>query len=156
MTSKKVQGAGKRRNSSSQFYVQTMSSTGSHIGKGGQQFRNIAHSSHVMGLAPPNGGAPQQQSGFVQRVATFPPQSGPQALMHMPATDDLNVLIRSGGSTPRSPANSSGIVLSIDRIFFNVEDAAGGSFDRPKACLMPHPVRDAFARRTWTTKSSVI
>jgi hypothetical protein len=42
-----------------------MSSTGSHIGKGGQ-FRNNAHSSHVMGMAPGNGVAPQQQ-GFVQR-----------------------------------------------------------------------------------------
>jgi hypothetical protein len=48
----------------------------------------------------------------------------------------LNVLIRSGGSTPRSPANSSGRVLSIDRNIFNVEDAVGGSFDRPKANMI--------------------
>ena len=79
-------------------------------------------------------------------ASSHPPRPAAETTSHSAApppaqtppveSDDLNVLIRSGGSTPRSPANSSGRVLSIDRNIFNVEDAVGGSFDRPKANMI--------------------
>lgn len=92
-----------------------MSSTGSHIGKGGQ-FRNNAPSSHVIGMAPPNGAAPQQP-GFVQRP--FPPRAGPPVQMvgaqfpsfsNNPASDDVSPVSLSFGdlNVPnRAPSTSA-------------------------------------------------
>jgi hypothetical protein len=50
--------------------------------------------------------------------------------------DDRCAVNRSGESTPRSSASASGRIPSIDRNIFNVEDAVGGSFDRPKANMI--------------------
>jgi hypothetical protein len=57
----------------------------------------------------------------------------PPAPGHAPVDpEEGNVLVHSGGSTPRSSANSFGRTLNMDRNIFNVEDAVGGSFDRPR------------------------
>ena len=64
-------------------------------------------------------------------------ESAPPSAVQTPAcapvdTDEGNVLIRSGGSTPRSASSSFGRIVNVDRNIFNVEDAVGGSLDRPK------------------------
>ncbi len=50
--------------------------------------------------------------------------------------EDRFAVNRSGESTPRSSASSTGRIPSIDRNIFNVEDAVGGSLDRPKANMI--------------------
>jgi hypothetical protein len=51
-------------------------------------------------------------------------------------TDDRQAINRSGESTPRSSVGASGRIPSIERNIFNVEDAIGGSVDRPKANMI--------------------
>jgi hypothetical protein len=72
--------------------------------------------------------APRPVADSAPPAAVPPPQPA-----YAPGdTDEGNVLTRSGGSTPRSAASSFGRIVNMDRNIFNVEDAVGGSFDRPK------------------------
>ncbi len=56
-----------------------------------------------------------------------PPSAAPPPANAATDTDEGNLLIRS-----RSSSSSVGRIVNMDRNIFNVEDAVGGSFDRPK------------------------